>query len=1007
VAHLQDERIEALAWGDLTGEALLEAEDHLSTCGSCKSRFFKIQEGIPTDQGRTRTDRRVDSGSTTDRHSTAGEVTGENDVAEAMAFEATRVKAPAPRAPTPSPPSPRRPAPRAPPPPDPARDELAPGTTVGRYVILRPLAAGSSGRVYMAVDPSLDRKVALKLLPLEHGAGHTAAESRVLREAHAMARVSHPNVVAIHDVGTFRDSVFLAMELVEGPTLRKWMRGKRRPLREVLDLLIAAGRGLEAAHAAGLVHRDFKPANVLIGADGRVRVSDFGLARALAPDAGRGGPQGDHQKGPLEMTLTHAGAVMGTPGYAAPEIVVSGAAADARSDQFSYAATLHEALFGATPYPGDDFGLYFRSLAERKRAKVKTGGVPRAVRRVVDRALRLKPGDRYESMTELLAELQRATVRRRWGQRVLALLLLAAVTGGSVFASYRADEHRRKVCRDAGGRLERIWGPEAKAAIERAFLASKFRFAREALDIVTAGLDEYGRKWARARTAACESTWVRGQASSDEFIRRVGCLDRQLDELDALVAELSRATREVVASSPKAAAQLPPPEQCAREVEQVRAAAAQDEATLERLRAVRGELARAKAQRALGRYAQGLEVAGPASAEARKIGDRATLAEALTLEASLQQKVGEAKRARELAEEAVWVALGGAEDALAAGALVQVAAANNLAGDMEAAKRTLRQLDELSARLPANPEQEAVMENIRGSIASSERRFEDARRHYERSIAAFEQAVGPDDLQTINPVYNLGSLFTVMDQPEKALPHFQRSLQVDQKVLGPNHPDTAWSAAAVAECLARLGQLEEARQTLRGALTVHEETLGPDHFLTGQDLYWLGELELDLGNVDEAMALLTRALAIHRRVGNPGFTAGVEESVGRAQLRKRQFAEALQSFERARALMPDGPDGANAVGAMAGAANALLGLGKRPQALELAERAAGVAGASPVDQAEARWALAQALDAGGRNRPRARELALAARQGFQRPGTPRAQLAAVDAWLAKRGGPAE
>lgn len=1017
MAHLQEQRIEALAWGKLSGATLREAEDHVASCDACRSRLHQVQEGVPTDHGRARSE--LPGEVSTGRAPAPGLVTGESDFLPGLsASEKTRVEThydpgpdsqdPAPADPEvtqikltgPRPVSQRRAT-------DPAGVELEPGTVVGRYSILRTLATGSSGRVYEAVDPSLDRKVALKVMPVEQGAGDGAAESRILREAHAMARLSHPNVVTIHDVGTYEgDAVFLAMELVEGPTLRKWLHGKPHPLREVLDVLIAAGRGLEAAHKAGLVHRDFKPANVLVGVDGRVRVTDFGLARAVSPNAGRSPPEDEQGQSPLEMTFTQAGAVMGTPGYAAPEIVVSGAPADARSDQFSYAATLHEALFGVTPYPGEDFGVYFRALADRKRSRARRRGVPRAVRRTVERGLRLKAAERHESISALLGELRRTTAPRRRGRKLLAALLSGIVIGAAYLA-LRVDQRRQQVCRNAGGRLERIWSPESKTAIEKAFLASKARFAKEALQLVHANLDEYGRKWTRTRTAACESTWVRGLATSDEFLRRASCLERQLDELDALVAELSKASTEVVASSPKAISQLPPPEQCAKDTGRPRAAAALDAATLDRVRAVQGELARAKAQRALGRYKEGLAIAAPAVEEARKIGDRGTLAEALILEATLHQKVGDPKRSRELAEEAVWVALGGSKDEVAAAALVQLLAADNLGGDMEGAKRTLRKLDDLSARLPPSGEREGLMENIRGNIASSEHRHEDAQSHFERSIAAFEEALGPEALPTINPVYNLGAMLSALNQPEKALPYFQRSLQVDQKVLGANHPDTAWSAAALARCMTRLGQPEEAREILRGALAAHEQTLGKDHFLTGQDLYWLGELELELGNAGEAMALLGRALEIQRKVGNPGITAAVEEAVGRVQLRKRQYAEALRSFERARGLVPGGPAGANAVSVMAGAASALLGQGKKPQALALAEQAAGVAGADPLAVAEAKWALAQALDASGKDRPRARSLALEARQGFARPGKPRPQVVAMDAWLAKRGGPAE
>ncbi len=233
----------------------------------------------------------------------------------------------------------------APRPRDPSAEALERGAAVGRYVILDRIGAGGMGVVYAAYDPELDRRVALKLLRTDRFAapGHL----RLLREAKALARLTHPNVVAVHDAGTFGDQVFVAMELVEGETLRQWLEAGARSWREVLDRLLAAGRGLAAAHAAGLVHRDFKPENVLLGRDGRVRVVDFGLAKALADAAEE--PAAPDSGGELASPLTEWGAVLGTPAYMAPE-QIRGIAADARSDQFSFCVALYEALYGERPF---------------------------------------------------------------------------------------------------------------------------------------------------------------------------------------------------------------------------------------------------------------------------------------------------------------------------------------------------------------------------------------------------------------------------------------------------------------------------------------------------------------------------------------------------------------------------------------------------------------------------------------------------------------------------------
>src|SRR4051794_25024912 len=176
--------------------------------------------------------------------------------------------------------------PARPPPPTPAGNEggLAKGATIGRYVALGLLGRGGMGEVYAAYDPELDRKIAVKLLRARGVATTADARTRLLREAQAIARLSHPNVVVVYDVGTFQDTVFIAMEFLEGNTLGYWVQAKQRRWREILDVFLLAGRGLVAAHAAGLVHRDFKPDNVMITKTGQVRVMDFGLAREEARD---------------------------------------------------------------------------------------------------------------------------------------------------------------------------------------------------------------------------------------------------------------------------------------------------------------------------------------------------------------------------------------------------------------------------------------------------------------------------------------------------------------------------------------------------------------------------------------------------------------------------------------------------------------------------------------------------------------------------------------------------
>ena len=285
---------------------------------------------------------------------------------------------------------------------DPASDMLEVGAQVGRYVVRKPIGVGGMGVVYLAHDPDLDRLVALKLLVREEGS--ESARAALLSEAQAIARLSHPNVVAVYDVGSYDGGSFIALEYIQGGTLREWLRRENRSWSQIVQALIHAGRGLAAAHAAGLVHRDFKPDNVLIGADGRVRVADFGLARRL--DVGLI----DGELGlDVEGHTIHAGHLAGTPGYMAPEQLREGDVVDARSDLFAFCITLWEALAGSRPFGGATFTEHIqRVLGGQLQPFPRDTGVPLAVIQGLQRGLALDPDARWSTLGELLKVLSAA-----------------------------------------------------------------------------------------------------------------------------------------------------------------------------------------------------------------------------------------------------------------------------------------------------------------------------------------------------------------------------------------------------------------------------------------------------------------------------------------------------------------------------------------------------------------------------------------------------------------------
>ncbi|HEY4117156.1 MAG TPA: serine/threonine-protein kinase, partial [Byssovorax sp.] len=327
-------------------------------------------------------------------------------------------------------------------------DDAAPGSAatpasivaggfVGRYRVIRLVGAGAMGSVYLAYDPELDRRVALKLLRRELGEGAVGRElrERLVREAKAMARLAHPNVVTLYDVGQTDGQVFLSMEYVEGTTLRTWTQKERRPWSDVLAAFVDAGRGLAAAHAAGLVHRDFKPDNVLVSHDGRVRVTDFGLAAVSASSmSGAGAPRADD-----DALRTRTGALVGTPAYLAPELY-DGGTADERADVFGFGVALFEGLYGARPYDGAHLGELIRNVRAGALAPppVHAPKLPPALRASILRAIATDPAARTPTMEALLREI--TPKPRRGGLRLAAGALgvaVAAVAASVALASRR------------------------------------------------------------------------------------------------------------------------------------------------------------------------------------------------------------------------------------------------------------------------------------------------------------------------------------------------------------------------------------------------------------------------------------------------------------------------------------------------------------------------------------------------------------------------------------------
>ena len=330
---------------------------------------------------------------------------------------------------------------------------LSIGDRVGRYLVLSTLGSGGMGHVFAAYDPQLDRKIALKVLRANLGANAKEARARLKREAQAIAQLNHPNVVGVYDVGTTGDGedVYIAMEFVEGDTLTTWLKRWPRTWREILEVFHQAARGLMAAHSVGLLHRDFKPDNVLVGGDGRVRVTDFGLARSLfgIDDSGRGPTSPDAlprpDGSPLQVDLTATGTVLGTPRYMPPEQLM-GPNIDARSDQFSFCVALYEALYGEHPLPGK---TSVAMLEEGKAALPPPEGtrIPSSVAKAVMRGLAKDRTQRWPTMAALVSELTPPVHHTRG--RTAAFAMAGVIVLGAAAAAVMASHRPKMIVTDA------------------------------------------------------------------------------------------------------------------------------------------------------------------------------------------------------------------------------------------------------------------------------------------------------------------------------------------------------------------------------------------------------------------------------------------------------------------------------------------------------------------------------------------------------------------------------
>ena len=931
--------------------------------------------------------------------------------------------------------------------------ELEAPTRIRHFTVLRQIGQGGMGVVLSAFDDELDRKVAIKLM--RPSQGDSLGRARLQREAQAMAKLTHPNIARVYEVGEFAGRVYIVMEFIQGETLRTWLRRDRHPWREVLAVMLQAGRGLAAAHAAGLVHRDFKPDNVMVAEDGFVRVLDFGLARAV--DAVDGPPGADlhrlaapvtHSTGSLGEPLTEAGTLIGTPPYMSPEqFALQPIGVD--SDQFSFCVALYEGLYGARPFKARTADDLLAQIDVLQKSEPPRGArAPARLRRILLRGLSAHPQDRWPSMQALLDELAREPGKR--ARQWFAGVGIAALAAGVGYGLTPRAAAPVDLCKDAPTRFAGIWDDARKAAVRQALRATGAAHADDIADRVESRLDDHVGRWLAMYTEACEATHVRGEQSATLLDRRMECLGLRRTEVDVLVqglvtadvAMLDRAVQATMglgrldrcADAEALLATLPPPD---------------DPAQAAQIADVRAKLADVRVRGNLGQYEASRALGEEILQAAASLGYRPLHAEVLARHGQLLEYAGDFAGAERTMLDAYFMAGAVKHDEVQADAALALTFIYGVEqARYDDAMLWDRHAQMLLERIGPRPLLQITRHTGLGGVLERWGKYAEASEHLERALAIAEADEGPESLNVATVAHNLGGVRLAQGDLAAAEQNYRRSLDIYVELLGPenlgvadtlnNLAMTAQSRADLAGArdqllralaiyersigrehprlaipLTNLGNIASAQRDFEAALAYHqraldvtEKALGADDLEVAEPLAGLAELAALQRRWDDAESLAARALALHARTQGPPQPGQIQPlcALGEVALARREFAEARADFQRALEVAEAtyGPQDIAAATALGGLARAALGEAKPQEALPLLSRAIAIRERSPSlvhELAALRFTLARALQQS--RDPGAAEAARRALADYTAAGERfTGERAEVESWLA-------
>ncbi|MGH1347722.1 MAG: serine/threonine-protein kinase [Nannocystales bacterium] len=805
-------------------------------------------------------------------------------------------------------------------------EENAEPETVGRFVVERRLGQGGMGTVMQAYDPQLDRKVALKLL---HGAAEPRHQQRLLREAQALARLSHRNVVSVFEVGEAGGHLFIAMELVVGTTLTVWQQ-QAHPWRECLEVYLQAGRGLAAAHAVGIVHRDFKPSNCMLDEAGVLRVLDFGLARGLADlderdrsaaedglrsSVRKAGEQESSSEGSgraLEYRITQSDTLLGTPAYMAPEQAQL-QRVDAAADQFSFCLALYEALYGQRPFRGLA-GLLERMDKggtppfEPAPSHAQQPRVPGWLRAVLARGLAFEPSERFPDISTLLEEVEGRLRARRLGAvtAVVATGLLATV------ATTRAvsQENTGPDCALGQGAVAQTWNAETKAAVRSAFEGSEQPFAVPTHRAVERSLQRWADGWEDARGDACRATHEQGVASEALLDRRMDCLELQSRETAALIDIFVAADAATVARAPELLAQVPSPTSCHHPVASDAEQLPDDPQTREAVLEGYEQLARARGRLWTGVIAEAEQLTEAASAVGQDHGFR-------PLELESQIVRGELAWMRSHFDEAADLLTGVAYQAVPAGLRgvelkARRTAVNALVGRWSKPELEAMLIDELSAAASrgASPSQETNHD-----LLAARARHAKMAGEYERALSLFAtlraQGESLEGVPRGNERLDEADTLSLLARHGQASALLLEGLPIVAEAWGEHSPTAARFEQVLGMLALEVGDVAEADTRLSRARSHLETALGLESVPVARVRFAQAKLAMTRGAFEQAASDLVFVGTVFERELGPQHreTGELYNALGVARFYESDFPGSVAAYKKALvvALVTYGP----------------------------------------------------------------------------------------------------